>query len=159
VVLHTFMVAGCCDGWTIAETGNHERMQNQRLQLLFLGSFLWAVCRPKHDEQLRNTGIINSTTWLRLVGSFYEIYITIHGSMNIKNYVTIFKRDFVTSAETSDHKMVRDWLHRYCTFAYCSNVAVWSLWKKCLRNLSLGRSARAPHYHHFSDSPVLMYKF
>jgi len=41
------------------------------------------VCRPKHVEQLRNTGIINSTTRLHLVGSFYEIYITMHGSMNI----------------------------------------------------------------------------
>ena len=31
------------------------------------------MCRPKHVEQLRNTGIINSTTRLHLVGSFYEI--------------------------------------------------------------------------------------
>ena len=38
----------------------------------------------KHVEQLRNTGIINSTTRLHFVGSFYEIYITMHGSMNIK---------------------------------------------------------------------------
>jgi hypothetical protein len=43
------------------------------------------VCRPKHVEQLRNTGIINPTTRLHLVGSFYGIYITIHGSMNIKD--------------------------------------------------------------------------
>jgi len=32
------------------------------------------MCRPKHVEQLRNTGIINSTTRSHLVGSFYEIY-------------------------------------------------------------------------------------
>ena len=31
------------------------------------------MCRPKHVEQLRNIGIINSTTRLHLVGSFYEI--------------------------------------------------------------------------------------
>jgi len=31
------------------------------------------VCRPKHVEQLRNIGIINSTTRSHLVGSFYEI--------------------------------------------------------------------------------------
>jgi len=37
-----------------------------------------------HVEQLRNIGIINSTTWLHLVGSFYKIYITMHGSMNIR---------------------------------------------------------------------------
>jgi len=42
------------------------------------------VCRQKHVEQLRNTEIINHTTRLHLVGSFYEIYITMHGSMNIK---------------------------------------------------------------------------
>jgi hypothetical protein len=49
-----------------------------------LSSWWWAVCRPKHVEQLRNNGIINSTTLLHLVGSFHEIYITMHGSMNIK---------------------------------------------------------------------------
>jgi len=32
------------------------------------------VYRPKHVEQLRNIGIINSTTRLHLVGSFYENY-------------------------------------------------------------------------------------
>jgi len=42
------------------------------------------VCRPKHVEPLRNIGIINSTTRLHLVGSFYKIYITMQGSMNIK---------------------------------------------------------------------------
>jgi hypothetical protein len=31
------------------------------------------VCRPKNVEQLRNIGIINSTTQLHLVGSFCEI--------------------------------------------------------------------------------------
>jgi len=39
---------------------------------------------PKHVEQLRNIGIIHSTTRSHLVGSFYEIYVTMHGSMNIK---------------------------------------------------------------------------
>jgi hypothetical protein len=34
---------------------------------------MMAVCRPKHVEQLRNIGIINSTTRSHLVGSFYEI--------------------------------------------------------------------------------------
>ena len=33
----------------------------------------WAVCRPKHVEQLRNIGIINFTTRSHLVGSFYKI--------------------------------------------------------------------------------------
>jgi len=38
----------------------------------------------KHVEQLRNTGIINSATRLHLIGSFCEIYITMHKPMNIK---------------------------------------------------------------------------
>jgi hypothetical protein len=42
------------------------------------------VCRSKHVEQLRNIGIINSTTRLHLVVYFYKIYIMMHGSMNIK---------------------------------------------------------------------------
>jgi hypothetical protein len=42
------------------------------------------VLCPKHVEQLRNIGIINSTTQSHLAGSFCENYITMHGSMNIK---------------------------------------------------------------------------
>jgi len=41
------------------------------------------VCRSKHVEQLRNIGIINSTTRSHLVGYFYTICIMMHGSMNI----------------------------------------------------------------------------
>ena len=44
------------------------------------------MCRSKHVEQLRNIGIINSTTRSHLVGSFYEIYITMHGSLNIMSW-------------------------------------------------------------------------
>jgi hypothetical protein len=40
------------------------------------------TCRSKHVEQLRNIGILKSTIRLHLVGSFYEIYIAMHGSMN-----------------------------------------------------------------------------
>jgi len=32
------------------------------------------VCRSKHVEQLRNIGIINSTTRSHPVGYFYKIY-------------------------------------------------------------------------------------
>jgi hypothetical protein len=42
------------------------------------------VCRPKHVEQLRNIGIINPTTRSHFVGSFYEIYVRMDGSMNIR---------------------------------------------------------------------------
>ena len=33
------------------------------------------MCRSKHVEQLRNIGIINSTTWSHLVGYFCKIHI------------------------------------------------------------------------------------
>jgi hypothetical protein len=55
------------------------------------------VCRPKHVEQLRNIGIINSTTCVHLVDSFYEIYIKMHGFINVRisdcysNYVKLRK--------------------------------------------------------------------
>jgi len=42
------------------------------------------VCRSKHVEQLRNIGIIISTTQLHLVGYFYMIFIMMNRSMNIK---------------------------------------------------------------------------
>ena len=42
------------------------------------------MCCPKHVEQLRNIGVINSNTRSHLVGSLYEISITMHGSMYIK---------------------------------------------------------------------------
>jgi hypothetical protein len=54
------------------------------------------VCRPKHVEQLRNIEIINSTTRLHLVGPFYEIRITMHGSMNIKFRFKLQRQNFDT---------------------------------------------------------------
>jgi hypothetical protein len=68
----------------VAAAGNQKHMQNQRLQLQFLSSWWWAVFRPKHVEKLRNIKIINWITLLHLVDSFYEFYITKHGSMDIK---------------------------------------------------------------------------
>jgi len=75
-----------------AAAGNHKHMQNQRLQLQFLSFSWWAVCRSKHVEQLRNIGIIKSTTRSHLVGYFYKICIMIHGSMNITTVVICFVR-------------------------------------------------------------------
>jgi hypothetical protein len=49
------------------------------------------VCRPKHVEQLRNIGIINSTTRLHLVGSFYEISL---GIIRIVKFFSTFFFDF-----------------------------------------------------------------
>ena len=58
--------------------GNHKRKQNQRLQLKFLSSWWWAMCRPKHVEQLRNIGIINSTTRSHLVGYSYNMCMCVY---------------------------------------------------------------------------------
>jgi hypothetical protein len=44
----------------------------------------WQMGFNSAFEGLRDIGIINSTTRLHYVGSFYEIYITMHGSMDIK---------------------------------------------------------------------------
>jgi hypothetical protein len=41
--------------------------------ITLLSSWWWEVCRSKHVEQLRNIGIINSTTRSHLVGYFYTI--------------------------------------------------------------------------------------
>jgi len=57
----------------------------------------------KHVEQLRNIGIINSTTRLHLVGSFYEFYMTMHGSMIIKligGVITFYKRHKIGGDKT-----------------------------------------------------------
>ena len=40
--------------------------------------------RSKRVKQLRNNGIINSTTRSHLVGHFCKICIMMHGSMNVK---------------------------------------------------------------------------
>ena len=70
--------------WLSHRSGRQPRtFVKPEAAITVLSSWWWAVCRPKHVEQLRNTGIINSATRLHLVGSFYEIYITMHGSMNI----------------------------------------------------------------------------
>jgi hypothetical protein len=58
-----------------AQNCNWKFWLNQRLQLQFLSSWWWAVCRSKHVEQLRNIGIINSTTRSHLVSYFYRIWL------------------------------------------------------------------------------------
>jgi hypothetical protein len=45
------------------------------------------MCLSKHVEQLRNTGIINSTIRSHFVGYFCKIYIMMHWSMNIKSSI------------------------------------------------------------------------
>jgi len=57
----------------MAAAWNQKHMYNQNLQVQILSSWWWAVCLLKHVEQLRNTGIINSSTRSHLADSFYEI--------------------------------------------------------------------------------------
>jgi hypothetical protein len=76
--------------WLRHRSGNRQPKTYVKPEAVItvLSSWWWAVCRPKHVEHLRNTGIINFTTRLHLVCSLYEIYITMHGSMDIK--VTLY---------------------------------------------------------------------
>jgi hypothetical protein len=80
--------------WLSHRSGNRQQKTYVKPEaaLQFLSSWWWTVCRPKLVEELRNTGIINSTTRLHLVGSFYEIYIMMHGSMNIKFISTAWSK-------------------------------------------------------------------
>jgi hypothetical protein len=62
--------------WLSHRSGRQPKAYvNPEAEITVLSSWWWAMCRPKHVEQLRNIGIINSTTRLHLVGSFCEIYI------------------------------------------------------------------------------------
>jgi len=90
-IIPMFLNCSTCFG---RHTAHHQELKNCNCSLWFYvrlwlpvaemaEPWWWAVCRPKHVEQLRNIGIINSTTRLHLVGSFCEMYITMHGSMNI----------------------------------------------------------------------------
>jgi hypothetical protein len=44
---------------------------------------------PETCSALRNIGIINSSTQLHRVGSFCEIYVTMHASMNMMFWRTL----------------------------------------------------------------------
>jgi hypothetical protein len=66
------------------------------------------VCRPKHVEQLRNSGIINSTTQSHIVDSFYEIYFTMHGSMNIKlSWIPAFREKWEMYVQVHEIRLSR----------------------------------------------------
>ena len=83
LILHTFVVAGSCHG--CLGTRNHDScrrpqtyVKTEAANYSFLSSWWWAACRPKHVEQLRNIGIINSTTRSRLVGYFYKMCVCVY---------------------------------------------------------------------------------
>ena len=92
------------------------------LQLQFLSSRWWAVCRPKHVEQLRNTGIINPTTRLHLVCSFYEIYES----------VTIYLLSYIFLYTSSTPKRVQSWTGPEGSrrLAHSKTSYTW-MWKFC----------------------------
>jgi len=62
------------------------------------------VCRSKHVEQLRNIGIINSTTRSHLVGYFYTIWLETNpsGSSDIVKSPSSFT-NLVTSRSLSPY--------------------------------------------------------
>jgi hypothetical protein len=61
--------------WLPAAVTAKWELSSRLAMTQFLSSWWWAVCHSKHIEQLRNNGIINSTTWSHLVGYFYTIKI------------------------------------------------------------------------------------
>jgi hypothetical protein len=98
LVLHTFVVAGSCHDSAMITAGNHKCMQLQ-----FFSSWLWAVCRSKHVEQLRNIGIINSTTRLHLVDYFYTIPLMCFCThVNTRRYLLIYAMPEVLVTATMD---------------------------------------------------------
>jgi hypothetical protein len=60
-------------------TAHHQELKTVKPEaaITVLNSRWRAVYRSKHVEQLRNIGIINSTTRLHLVGCFYTISLII----------------------------------------------------------------------------------
>jgi len=72
-----------------------------------LSSWWWAVCRPKHVEPLRNNGLINSTTRLHLVGSFYEIWIISFSALDLCLWVWKKKEDYIGNVDTRDEFLAR----------------------------------------------------
>ena len=99
--------------------------------LQFLSSWWWAVCRPKLVEQLRNVRIINSTTRLHLVGSFNEIYITMHGSMNIMQflYITVFELLMMSGVSHETCWAIKK--HKNNKFYYTAASCWFFLWDLC----------------------------
>jgi hypothetical protein len=83
------------------------------------------MCRPKHVEQLRNIGIINSTTPSHLVGPFYEIYITMHGSVNIK-YSVLF-----------EHRIILDFHFNFSIRDICSALTKSNISPLCRSTMNL----------------------
>ena len=78
-----------------SDTAHHQELKHCNCSLwfyirLWLPAAVMAECRSKRVEQLRNIGIINSTTRLHFVDYFYKIYIMMNGSMNIKFIYTQF---------------------------------------------------------------------
>jgi len=64
--LHMFVVAGSC-------RQPQTYVKPEAATTVFELMMMEAVCRWKHVEQLRNIGIINSTTRSHVVGYFYTI--------------------------------------------------------------------------------------
>jgi hypothetical protein len=94
---------------------------------------------------IKNIGIINYTTRLHLVGCFYEIYITLQGSMKIKFINIILKQNFIFLAGMSSKSQtklrainmllfykIRKLVHKCCMiFAYLFTYSTLGL---CLKS-------------------------
>ena len=89
-------------GWLSHRSGRQPKTYvKPEAAFTVFSSWWWAVCRPKHFEQLRNIGIINSTTRLHLVGSFYEFYPTTIRRWLYQNLLTCSSRSKGSMAKTT----------------------------------------------------------
>jgi len=133
---------------------------NQRLQLQFLSSWWWAVCRPKHVEQLRNIGIIKSTTWLHLVGYFYKIYIAVRGSMNIKlPRKLLVSNDSVWAKRYVRSQLKLFWILRKFEFLIAASIWI-HISDYCAMNMrSVRFSETSIRSVRFSETSITIYQF
>jgi hypothetical protein len=100
-----------------------------KLHLQFLNSWWWAVCHLKHVRQLRYIGIINSTTRLHLVDSFYEIkkYVTYRIKQMYTQNITI--SEMIKNQKNMKFFMVTKHSEQYTTFRkQTASVFRWSHW-------------------------------
>ena len=95
------------------------------------------MCRSKHVEQLRNSGIINSTTRSHLVDYFYTICVTMHWSMNIKCKIEVFSylkektalgKPRMCSSNWRAVKVLRFWSR--CSWGLCDAASSGNLLQK-----------------------------
>jgi hypothetical protein len=124
------------------------------LQLQFLSSWWWAVCRSKHVEHLINIGIINYNAWLHLVGYFCMIYTLMHGSTNIKGTflssripstinILFYSINQMANPKVTNFVFCMVWIEYLCPTQYSVRYTA----VICLKRLIVGLSPCRPDFN------------